>query len=89
SDNPRTENPEAILDDMFAGLDTPALQSAAIRITDRRSAIQTACFTAQKGDIILIAGKGHETYQDVMGVKSHFDDKEIVTQQLELLNTTK
>lgn len=89
SDNPRTENPEAILDDMFAGLDTPALQSAAIRITDRRSAIQTVCLIAQKGDIILIAGKGHETYQDVMGVKSHFDDKEIVTQQLELLNTTK
>ncbi len=89
SDNPRTENPDAILDDMFAGLDTPALKSAAIRITDRRAAIQAACFAAQKGDIILIAGKGHETYQDVMGVKSHFDDKEIVTQQLELLNTTK
>ena len=89
SDNPRTENPDAILDDMFAGLDTPALKSVAIRITDRRAAIQAACFAAQKGDIILIAGKGHETYQDVMGVKSHFDDKEIVTQQLELLNTTK
>lgn len=89
SDNPRTENPEAILDDMLAGLDTPTLRAGAIKITDRRAAIQSACFAAQKGDIILIAGKGHETYQDVMGVKSHFDDKEIVTQQLELLNTTK
>ncbi|MBR4440613.1 MAG: UDP-N-acetylmuramoyl-L-alanyl-D-glutamate--2,6-diaminopimelate ligase [Bacteroidales bacterium] len=89
SDNPRTEDPDAIIDDMLAGLDTPALRSGAIKITDRRAAIQAACFAAQKGDIILIAGKGHETYQDVMGVKSHFDDKEIVSQQLELLNNNK
>jgi hypothetical protein len=53
-------------------------------ISDRRTAIQTACMIAQKGDIILIAGKGHENYQDVMGVKHHFDDKEIATEILQM-----
>lgn len=85
SDNPRTENPESILDDMFAGLTEPAQLAKAVRISDRKSAIQTACIMAKPGDIILIAGKGHENYQDVMGVKHHFDDKEIVSQQLQLL----
>lgn len=78
SDNPRTENPESILDDMFAGLKDGDLKKA-VRITDRKSAIQTACLLAKPGDIILIAGKGHENYQDVNGVKHHFDDKEIVS----------
>jgi len=83
SDNPRTEDPEAILDEMMAGL-KPEDMGKTLRIADRKSAIQTACMIAQPGDIILIAGKGHEDYQDVMGVKHHFDDKEIVTEQLKL-----
>ena len=77
SDNPRTENPEDILDDMFAGLSADE-QRLALRISDRRQAIKTACMTAQKGDIILVAGKGHEKYQEINGVRSHFDDKEEV-----------
>jgi UDP-N-acetylmuramoyl-L-alanyl-D-glutamate--2,6-diaminopimelate ligase len=81
SDNPRTENPEAILDEMMAGL-KPEDLTKTLRISDRKTAIQTACMMAQKGDIILIAGKGHENYQDIMGVKHHFDDKEIVTEIL-------
>ena len=83
SDNPRTENPESILDEMMAGL-KPENMSNVLRISDRRTAIQTACMIAQKGDIILIAGKGHENYQDVMGVKHHFDDKEIATEILQM-----
>ncbi|MCR4560814.1 MAG: UDP-N-acetylmuramoyl-L-alanyl-D-glutamate--2,6-diaminopimelate ligase [Bacteroidales bacterium] len=81
SDNPRTENPESILDDMFAGLKDDDLKKT-VRITDRKSAIQTACLMAKPGDIILIAGKGHENYQEVNGVKHHFDDKEIVSEFL-------
>ena len=77
SDNPRTENPESILDDMYAGL-TSDEQRQALRISDRRQAIKTACMTAKNGDIILVAGKGHEKYQEVNGVRSHFDDKEEV-----------
>ncbi|MBR4267697.1 MAG: UDP-N-acetylmuramoyl-L-alanyl-D-glutamate--2,6-diaminopimelate ligase [Bacteroidales bacterium] len=84
SDNPRTENPEAILDDMFAGLNTTDLAKV-VRISDRKSAIQTACMMAKEGDIILIAGKGHENYQEINGVRHHFDDKEIVSGQLQLL----
>ena len=75
SDNPRTEDPERILDDMEQGL-SPEEKSQAVRITDRRQAIKTAVMMAQEGDIILVAGKGHEKYQDVNGVKHHFDDKE-------------
>jgi UDP-N-acetylmuramoyl-L-alanyl-D-glutamate--2,6-diaminopimelate ligase len=75
SDNPRTEDPEKILDDMEAGI-TPDLKRKTLRIADRREAIKTAVMLANKGDVILIAGKGHETYQDVMGVKYHFDDRE-------------
>lgn len=88
SDNPRTEDPEFILDEMMAGLQ-PADMSKTLRISDRKSAIQTACMLAQPGDIILIAGKGHENYQDVKGVKHHFDDKEIVTEQLNLQTIAK
>jgi len=75
SDNPRTENPEKILDDMEAGI-TPGLKGKTLRIADRREAIKTAVMLANKGDVVLIAGKGHETYQDIMGVKHHFDDRE-------------
>ncbi len=85
SDNPRTEDPDVILDDMFVGLDSELLPKV-IRITDRRAAIQAACFAARDNDIILIAGKGHETYQEINGVRSHFDDKEIAAAQLQLIN---
>ena len=75
SDNPRTEDPEKILDEMEAGI-TPDLKRKTLRIADRREAIKTAVLLAKKGDVILIAGKGHETYQDIMGIKHHFDDRE-------------
>lgn len=75
SDNPRFEKPEDIIADMLAGL-TPALKRRVIAITDRREAIKTACMMARKGDVILVAGKGHEDYQEVKGVKHHFDDRE-------------
>ena len=75
SDNPRTENPEKILDEMEAGI-TPDLKRKTLRIADRHEAIKTAVMLANKGDVVLIAGKGHETYQDIMGVKHHFDDRE-------------
>ena len=75
SDNPRTEDPEKILDEMESGI-TPDLKRKTLRISDRHEAIKTAVMLANKGDVILIAGKGHETYQDVMGVKHHFDDRE-------------
>ena len=77
SDNPRFEEPEDILNDMLAGLDAEQMQKV-LTIVDRRQAIKTACMLAQKGDVILIAGKGHEDYQIVKGVKHHFDDKEEV-----------
>ncbi|MBO5232896.1 MAG: UDP-N-acetylmuramoyl-L-alanyl-D-glutamate--2,6-diaminopimelate ligase [Prevotella sp.] len=75
SDNPRFEEPQDIINDMLAGL-TPQQKRKVLTITDRREAIRTACMLAQKGDVILVAGKGHEDYQDVKGVKHHFDDKE-------------
>ena len=77
SDNPRFEEPEDILNDMLAGLDAEQMQKV-LTIVDRRQAIKTACMLAQKGDVILVAGKGHEDYQIVKGVKHHFDDKEEV-----------
>jgi UDP-N-acetylmuramoyl-L-alanyl-D-glutamate--2,6-diaminopimelate ligase len=75
SDNPRTEDPEKILDEMEAGI-TPDLKRKTLRISDRREAIRAAVMFADKGDVILVAGKGHETYQEIMGVKHHFDDRE-------------
>lgn len=75
SDNPRSEEPDAILDEMEAGL-TSELRRRTLRIPDRRMAIRTAVMMAEKGDVILIAGKGHETYQEIKGVKHHFDDRE-------------
>lgn len=77
SDNPRFENPDDILADMQAGLDTEAMKHT-LAITDRRQAIRTAIRLAQAGDVILIAGKGHEDYQEIEGVKHHFDDREEV-----------
>ncbi len=77
SDNPRTEDPEKILDMMEAGLSAEQL-SVEVRISDRRQAIRTAVMMACPSDIILVAGKGHETYQEVNGVRHHFDDREEV-----------
>jgi len=76
SDNPRTENPDTILDEMEAGLNENELEKM-LRITNRKQAIKTAVRLARKGDIVLVAGKGHEKYQDVAGEKHPFDDKEI------------
>ncbi|MGL4227249.1 MAG: UDP-N-acetylmuramoyl-L-alanyl-D-glutamate--2,6-diaminopimelate ligase [Tannerellaceae bacterium] len=77
SDNPRFEEPDAIIEDMTAGLDNNEMKKV-LCITDRKQAIKTAIMMANAGDVILIAGKGHEDYQDVKGVKHHFDDREIV-----------
>jgi UDP-N-acetylmuramoyl-L-alanyl-D-glutamate--2,6-diaminopimelate ligase len=77
SDNPRFEEPQDIINDMLAGLDQKQMKKV-VSIVDRKEAIRTACMLAQKGDVILIAGKGHEDYQEVKGVKHHFDDREIV-----------
>lgn len=77
SDNPRDENPDDILHDMEAGLDVEGRKKT-LSIVDRREAIKTAIALAQPGDVILIAGKGHETYQEIHGVKHHFDDREVV-----------
>jgi UDP-N-acetylmuramoyl-L-alanyl-D-glutamate--2,6-diaminopimelate ligase len=79
SDNPRFEEPGDILNDMRLGLDAKMVGKV-LTIPDRREAIRTACLLAAKGDIVLIAGKGHETYQEVKGVKHHFDDKEEVAE---------
>lgn len=77
SDNPRFEEPQDIINDMLAGLTKEDMRKV-ISIADRREAIRTACMLAQPGDVVLIAGKGHENYQEVKGVKHHFDDKEVV-----------
>lgn len=77
SDNPRFEEPQAIIDDMLVGLDAKQMKKV-LSIVDRREAIRTACMMAEKGDVVLIAGKGHEDYQEIQGVKHHFDDKEVV-----------
>ena len=75
SDNPRFEEPQDIINDMLVGLSAQQKKKV-VAIVDRREAIKTACMLAQKGDVILVAGKGHEDYQDVKGVKHHFDDRE-------------
>ena len=77
SDNPRFEEPQDIINDMLAGLDAKQMKKV-VSIVDRKEAIRTASMLAQKGDVILIAGKGHEDYQEIKGVKHHFDDREIV-----------
>lgn len=75
SDNPRFEDPQDIIADMLAGLDARQMKKV-VSIVDRREAIRTACMMARKGDVVLVAGKGHEDYQEIKGVKHHFDDKE-------------
>ena len=77
SDNPRFEEPQDIINDMLAGLDNKQMKKV-VSIVDRKEAIRTASMMAEKGDVILIAGKGHEDYQEIKGVKHHFDDKEVV-----------
>ena len=77
SDNPRFEEPQDIINDMLAGLNAQQMKKV-ISIADRREAIRTACMMAGKGDVVLIAGKGHEDYQEIKGVKHHFDDHEVV-----------
>ena len=77
SDNPRDENPDDIINDMRQGLSAPEM-GRTLCITDRRQAIRTAIQTAEPGNVILIAGKGHEPYQEVKGVRHHFDDREEV-----------
>ncbi len=86
SDNPRTEPPTDILDDMERGI-IPAMQKNMLRITDRKEAIKTACLIANSGDIILIAGKGHENYQEINGKRHHFDDKEVFIEMMKVLNS--
>lgn len=80
SDNPRDENPRDILADMEAGLDTTLLRSKSVTVTFRDEAIKVASVLARRGDVILIAGKGHEDYQEIAGVRHHFNDREIVEQ---------
>ena len=77
SDTPRDEEPQAIIDDMLAGLDATQRKKV-LTIVDRKEAIRTAAMMAQKGDVILVAGKGHENYQEINGVKHHFDDHEVI-----------
>ena len=77
SDNPRFEEPQDIINDMLAGLNAQQMKKV-ISIVDRKEAIRTACMLAKKGDVILVAGKGHEDYQEIKGVKHHFDDKEVL-----------
>ncbi|PKP20411.1 MAG: UDP-N-acetylmuramoyl-L-alanyl-D-glutamate--2,6-diaminopimelate ligase [Bacteroidetes bacterium HGW-Bacteroidetes-21] len=83
SDNPRNENPEDILEDMRKGLDDEG-QLKTLVISDRKEAIRTAVMMAEKGDIILVAGKGHENYQEIKGIKYHFDDRELIKEFLNI-----
>ncbi len=84
SDNPRTEDAAQIIREMIEGVD-PAFKRHTVSIVDRREAIKTACMLANPGDIILVAGKGHEKYQDINGVKNHFDDMEELEEQFKLM----
>jgi UDP-N-acetylmuramoyl-L-alanyl-D-glutamate--2,6-diaminopimelate ligase len=84
SDNPRSEDPAQIIKDMEAGVGAAARRKY-ISIVDRKEAIKTAISLASKEDIILVAGKGHEKYQEIKGVKNHFDDKEVVNEMFETL----
>jgi len=81
SDNPRFEDPQAIINDVLAGLTDDDMKKT-ISIEDRREAIRTACMLAQPDDVILVAGKGHEDYQEIKGVKHHFDDHEVVREAM-------
>jgi len=85
SDNPRSEDPDAIIREMESGV-SPEDYKKTLSVTDRREAIKTACVMAQAGDIILVAGKGHETYQEINGKRSEFDDFKVTSQMLKALN---
>lgn len=85
SDNPRSEDPKAIIEEMEKGV-SPVNQRKTLSITDRKEAIKTACHIANPGDIILLAGKGHEKYQEIKGIRHHFDDKEVLIEQLNLIS---
>ncbi|WP_316792267.1 UDP-N-acetylmuramoyl-L-alanyl-D-glutamate--2,6-diaminopimelate ligase [Pedobacter frigoris] len=85
SDNPRTEDPQSIIRDMEKGV-SPTNQRKSLIIPDRKEAIKTACLLAKPGDIILLAGKGHEKYQEINGVRHHFDDKEVLMEQFNLIS---
>ncbi|NLX73487.1 MAG: UDP-N-acetylmuramoyl-L-alanyl-D-glutamate--2,6-diaminopimelate ligase [Bacteroidales bacterium] len=82
SDNPRSENPETIIEQMMEGISFVD-RGKVISITNRREAIRTACSIAKAGDVVLVAGKGHETYQEVNGVRTHFDDREVIKEFFE------
>ena len=85
SDNPKSEHPSEIIKDMEAGLGAAARRKY-IAIIDRKEAIKAAISLAKQEDIILVAGKGHEKYQEIKGVKNHFDDKEVVGEMFEMLD---
>jgi len=85
SDNPRSEDPEKIIDDMMAGIG-PSAKRKALRIANREEAIKSACLMAQGKDIILVAGKGHESYQEINGERFPFDDREVLAKMLTLTN---
>ena len=85
SDNPRDEDPDSIINDMKKGV-SPADFKKMLVLSDREEAIKTACLLADDKDIILVAGKGHETYQEIGGVKNHFDDREVLGRMLDLMN---
>ena len=85
SDNPRFEEPQDIINDMLAGLDAKDMEET-LSIADRKEAIRTACMLAQKGDVVLVAGKGHEDYQEIKGVKHHFDDREVLREIFKIDN---
>ena len=85
SDNPRHEDPDEIIREIKAGMDTPA-RARSLFITDRKEAIRTALMTAPEGAVILVAGKGHEDYQVLGDVKIHFDDKEVIAETFAEMN---
>lgn len=85
SDNPRFEEPQDIINDMLGGLNK-SQRMTTLTIVDRKEAIKTACAIAKPGDVVLIAGKGHEDYQEVKGVRHHFDDAEIVSEIFNSIN---
>ncbi len=85
SDNPRSEDPEVIISEMLKGVPTNKAANV-LAITNRKEAIRTACMMAKPGDIILIAGKGHEDYQEIKGIKHHFDDREVIREIFNITN---
>jgi UDP-N-acetylmuramoyl-L-alanyl-D-glutamate--2,6-diaminopimelate ligase len=85
SDNPRYEDPQVILDQMQAGV-RPTDADKYLTVPDRREAIRTACALARPGDIVLVAGKGHENYQEIQGQRTAFDDRQVLQEAYELLS---